>query len=130
MNRLLFIAALLGILFSFATSSALAATCGGVACTGSCIGGTYCVNQVQGAKTGDLAYFVGRFYEFTLPIAGIVGFVLILYAGFLYLSSKGDPKAVMQAQGRLSYAIGGLVLVFLAYAILGLVTFMFGLRKP
>jgi hypothetical protein len=110
-------------------------SCGGVSCNGVCVGGTangYCVPNPSGQapqQNQPAAYFVSRFYEFALPIIGILGFLLILYSGFQYLMSKGDPKAVQAAQLRLTYAIGGLILVFLAYAILSLVTYLFGINQ-
>ena len=45
-------------------------------------------------------------------------FIMLLTGGFKYLTSGGDPKAVQSAQGTLTSAILGLVLLFLIWFIL------------
>jgi hypothetical protein len=129
--RVLITATLIAISYLLVNAASVYAQCTG--CAGVCVGNSYCVEQPVGSNVpadGALAFYVGRFYQFTLPIAGIIGFILIMYSGFLYLTSKGDPKAVQSAQLRLTYAIGGLIILFLAYSVLGLITFMLNLRQP
>lgn len=53
-----------------------------------------------------------------LGFAGISFFVLMLVAGFQWLTSGGDPARLQSARNTLTYAVGGMILVALAYLIL------------
>ncbi|HNU96169.1 MAG TPA: hypothetical protein PKH95_02070 [Candidatus Magasanikbacteria bacterium] len=54
---------------------------------------------------------------------GIIFFLLIVYAGFLWMSASGAEAKVEKAKGILIAAVTGLVIVLSAYAI---VNFVFG----
>ncbi len=125
-----------GIIGSIAAPITYAQTtsyCNFTVCDGTCIGDSYCIKNppiAANAKpptTGVLGFYVSRIYKFIMPIAGIIGFLLFMYSGVQYLTSKGDPKAVMAAKLRLTYTFGGLVILFLAYAIFTTVLNLFGL---
>ena len=53
-----------------------------------------------------------------LAFGGVVVFVMFLMAGFKFITSSGDPKAVAGARNTLTYAVYGLLLLALAYLIL------------
>lgn len=53
-----------------------------------------------------------------IPFAGIVLFIMLLWGGFQYITSGGDPKKAGAARNTLTYAIVGIVLIALAYLIL------------
>ena len=53
-----------------------------------------------------------------LAIAGILLFIMLIWGGFSYITSGGDPKKVEQARNTLTYAIAGMVVVALAFMIL------------
>lgn len=55
-----------------------------------------------------------------MPILTIISFLAALYivlAGFKFVRSGGDPKAVEEARSRLVFAIVGFVVLILAVAI-------------
>jgi hypothetical protein len=97
--------------------------------------GGYTVNPPPGLKPeftapGALGFTISRFFLFTLPFVGIIGFLFFLWSGFQFLMSKGDPKALAAAQARLTYATIGLIIIFLAYSITAFITNLFGLVQP
>lgn len=49
--------------------------------------------------------------------AGILAVGLIIYGGFIYTISNGDPSKVKKAKDSILYAVIGLVVVLLAFAI-------------
>lgn len=53
-----------------------------------------------------------------IPLAGIVLFIMLIIAGFQYITSAGDPKKAGAATNTLTFAVLGLVLVALAYLII------------
>lgn len=63
-----------------------------------------------------------------LTLAGIVLFIMLLVGGFRYLTSGGDPKAKEAAQGTLTQAIAGLVILLLAFVILRFIAFITGVE--
>ncbi|MBI3443296.1 hypothetical protein HY008_01365 [Candidatus Woesebacteria bacterium] len=53
-----------------------------------------------------------------LALAGIAFFIMFIVGGFNWLTSGGNPEKVGKARNTLTYAIGGLVLIALAFLIL------------
>lgn len=60
---------------------------------------------------------VGRVLGQVISFVGIIFFILMLYAGFLWMTAAGDEKKIEQAKQILLAAIIGLVIVGAAYAI-------------
>ncbi len=53
-----------------------------------------------------------------LVFVGVVALLFIIYAGFSFVTSGGDPKKVQGARQIMTFAIIGLVIVLLSFAIL------------
>ncbi len=58
-----------------------------------------------------------------LAMLGVIFLVLVVYAGFLWMTARGEEKQVGKAKEVLSAAVIGLVLVLSAYAV---TNFVFG----
>jgi len=54
-------------------------------------------------------------------ILGAAAVVVITLAGFTYTISHGDPKVIEQAKNAIFYAVIGLIVAVLAYAIVNFV---------
>jgi hypothetical protein len=86
---------------------------------------SYAANSWSGCiKDGDVAT-IGCFSTVfqnvltaILPLMGIAAFIVILYGGFQILISQGDPKKTEQGQKTLTYAVLGLVSIFLVWFLL------------
>jgi len=70
----------------------------------------------------DLPTMVGRTVSVLLGILGLLFVALVVYAGFLYLTSNGEEANVKKAKKMLTQAVIGLVLIVSAYAITLVVT--------
>lgn len=57
-----------------------------------------------------------------LFITGLLSVVMIIYAGIRYVTANGDKSKVTSAQNTLLYAIVGLVVSIVAYALVNWVT--------
>lgn len=55
----------------------------------------------------NLAYFV----------AGMVAVIVLIFAGFLYVTSNGDPGKTKTAKNTILYAVVGIIFVITAAAI-------------
>lgn len=69
--------------------------------------------------SGDLAQEVRRYYGIAVDIGFPLGIVIIIYAGYLYITSTGNPETIGQAKQLLLGAISGLLVLLLAGLILG-----------
>lgn len=71
---------------------------------------------IQGSG-GGLTELVGRMINIVLGFLGIIFLVLMLYAGFLWMTAGGDKAGVEKAKSIIQQAVIGLVVVVAAYAI-------------
>lgn len=69
---------------------------------------------------GDNGVFT-RFVNIVLYAVGIISVVMLIYGGLRYVLSGGDNKKVSDAKNTILYAIIGLVIAILAYAIVNFV---------
>lgn len=78
--------------------------------------------------------FLGDVLKWAVGIGGGIAFLLILYAGFMIMTSAGNPERLKAGQELLTSAISGLILLifsifilkFIGVDILGLCKFGFG----
>ena len=60
-----------------------------------------------------------------LGIAAFITVIVIILSGIQFITSGGNPEAAAAARGRLTFALIGLVLIILAFAILQIVDRLF-----
>ncbi len=61
-----------------------------------------------------------------LTFAGVVGVILVIVAGYKYLTSGGDAKKLEGAQKTLTYAVIGIILVVLSFLIINFISLVTG----
>lgn len=69
----------------------------------------------------ELASLVNKIFDYIYPVAGFLSLIFIIWGGYMWMMSGGDPGKVKQAQGTLTWAILGLIFVFVIVNILGLI---------
>lgn len=57
-----------------------------------------------------------------LGFSGVIAVGVMIYGGFLFLSSSGDAGKVKRGQDAIKYGLIGLVVALLAYAIVAFVS--------
>ncbi len=82
------------------------------------VGGSSGINLTEGPDAGVLKTFVSSAYNIVLPLAIIIGLILLVVGGYTFMTSQGDPKKTMEAKERLTSAIMGLLFVLLSIGIL------------
>lgn len=70
----------------------------------------------------DLANIIGTGINVALSLVGLIFLILMVYAGYLWMTAQGDEEKTKTAQKIITAAIIGLVVVLSAYAITFLVT--------
>ena len=69
--------------------------------------------------TGGIAQYIGQIYWFATAIVGGLAVVMIIIGAVQYSSSAGNKAAIGSAKETMTSAIIGLVIVLMAYLILG-----------
>lgn len=69
------------------------------------------------ATPKPLPQLVGGIIQAALGLLGIVLVVIIIYAGFLWMTAQGDDAKVTKAKGMIANAVIGMIIIFAAYAI-------------
>ena len=73
------------------------------------------------AKTRTIDMAFANASNLIIGIIGMLAIVFIIYGGIQFALSNGNPKQVQEAKSTLTYAIGGLVLAIVAYAVVAFV---------
>jgi len=68
--------------------------------------------------SAGLGECISGIYSWSLAVVGIVAFVQIVYAGWLYLTAAGNTSKAGAAMSKISNAILGIILLFSSYLIL------------
>ena len=74
-------------------------------------------------QTGANSSTLHTILNLIFGIVGAISVLIIVIAGFRYITAAGDPKAVAQARNSILYAVVGLLVSLTAFAI---VTFVLG----
>src|SRR4030042_2014188 len=62
------------------------------------------------------------------PFISLALFVMLLYGGFMWLTSAGDPQKVAKATGTILWAVIGAVVLALIMVIMGVFEDIFGVN--
>ncbi|PIT86478.1 MAG: hypothetical protein COU33_02925 [Candidatus Magasanikbacteria bacterium CG10_big_fil_rev_8_21_14_0_10_43_6] len=81
--------------------------------------------EKAGTSEAQVENVVGTAINAALTLVGLIFLVLMVYAGYLWMTARGEEATVEKAQKIISAAIIGLVVVMSAAAITKLVTSRF-----
>lgn len=80
-----------------------------------------CTKLNNTANTNDLMGQANTIINVMIGVIGFVAVAFIIFGGFQYTTSAGDPGKVKKAKDTILYGIIGLVVAMLAYAIVNFV---------
>ena len=69
--------------------------------------------KTEFGEVKDVAGYVSAILDWVLPILGGIAFLMIVYAGYLYMTSQGNPEPVGKAKDIIIGVIIGIALLFL-----------------
>lgn len=75
------------------------------------------IGSELGGSPTNLPELVGKLINIFLSVLGIFFVVLVVYAGYLWMTDMGEGKKVEKAKTLLGQAIIGIVITLSAYAI-------------
>jgi hypothetical protein len=76
------------------------------------------VMTAVGTISTDPASFITSVFTIVLGLAGGIALILIILAGYRYMTSQGNPEAVKAANEQLTAAIVGLLFIIFSFVIL------------
>lgn len=88
-----------------------------------------CLENGDVATLACIPVIVRNIISAALAFSGLVALILIIYAGILYISSKGDQAKIDTAKKTLTYAIIGLVVIFLSFFIISIISSLTGVTQ-
>ena len=84
------------------------------------LGSTNLTDVADKANLGSatpLPVIIGNLVRVAIGMLGVVFLVLTIYAGFLYLTARGEEEKVTHAKDTLQRGVIGLIIISAAYAI-------------
>lgn len=78
------------------------------------------------ASLSCVPYLIQNIISAALAFGGVVAIFLIIWGGYKYIRSAGDPKQAEGAKQTITYAIIGLLIVFLSYFIISVIAQLTG----
>ncbi|SRR3989339_726273 len=81
-----------------------------------------------GTEFNTLGDFVSKLLPLVFVAGGLILFVMLVAAGFQYLTSAGEAKAAESAQKKITSALLGFVILFIAFWLTQLLSGLFGFK--
>ena len=83
---------------------------------------------INGKTDFKLADVVSAVISFLIPLAGIIFLFVMIWGGYDFMMSRGQPEKIKNAQAKITAGIIGFVLLVFAYVIAKLVAGIFGIE--
>jgi len=87
------------------------------------------IQYPTGTAFGSIGDVVTRLIPFVFAIAGLGLLLMLISAGFSFLTSAGDAKKLEKGKQQLTYAVTGFLVIFAAYWIVQIAGYMFGITE-
>lgn len=71
---------------------------------------------------GDFGEVFLRILGALIPVGGIILFIMIIFGGFSFITSSGDPRKTEAAKATITYAIIGIVVLASAFLIVQVIS--------
>ncbi|MCD6471259.1 hypothetical protein J7K86_01890, partial [bacterium] len=84
------------------------------------------LSNITGLKATPLPVVVGRIVRIVLGFLGLIAVIIIIYAGFVWMTSGGNPDKIAKAKKIITAGVIGLAIIVLSYAIVSFILHKFG----
>ena len=88
------------------------------------------INNPEGMTFGSgtkIGHLINRLLPFAFYLAGLILLIMLIIGGFEMLTSGGSPDKMKAAQGRITSAVIGFVIVFISYWLMRILEIVFGI---
>ncbi len=80
------------------------------------------ITQKAGSEKVDAKTFAARVIQIGFSVSGLVFLVIMVYAGFRWMTARGEEEMVNKARNTIIGAVFGLIFIVGAYAITSFIT--------
>ena len=88
-----------------------------------------CLEGRDVATLSCIPIIIQNIVQAALAFSGLVALVIIIYSGITYITSHGDPQKVESAKKTMTWAIVGLVIIFLSFFLVNLISKLTGVDQ-
>ncbi len=81
----------------------------------------FLIKPPSGGVSGMIDVKVVPLLNWAIALSALVAVVMLIYGGYTFMTSAGDPDKVTKGRNVVIASIVGMIIVFLARAIVGLV---------
>jgi hypothetical protein len=75
----------------------------------------------------DIGSLISSLIPYILVLAGLILFIFLIIGGFGLLTSGGSPDKVKAAQGKITSAVIGFVIIFISYWLVRILEIVLGI---
>jgi type IV secretory pathway VirB2 component (pilin) len=76
------------------------------------------ITRIETVSSSDLTVFIIEMLNWAINFAALLTVIMIIVAGFQYITSMGDEKKISNANRSLIFSLLGLILVFIAPSVI------------
>jgi len=91
------------------------------------VGGQQITGPLQGIN--NLSDVINKIVELVIPLAGIILLLVLIWGGYDFMMSQGQPEKIKNAQAKITTGIIGFVLLIISYIVVKLIARIFGLGE-
>jgi uncharacterized membrane protein len=87
--------------------------------------------SIKGPLVGysSIADIINNVVPFVMTLAGIILFFILMWGGFDYVMSQGQPEKLKTANAKITAAVIGFVLLVLSFLITRVLSYIFGVGQ-
>ena len=90
--------------------------------------GEFLKNFEQDTQNAGDANYISTLISYVIPLSGVCVFVLLAFASYKLMMSKGDPDKLRDAKDQITNAIIGFLFIVLSSTILVLLSHVLGIN--
>lgn len=79
------------------------------------------------AKFSNIGTILNQVLPTIMVVASLIALALLIFGALSYVTSSGEQEKVQKARKTITYSILGLVLIFLSYLMVRIVSFITGI---
>jgi hypothetical protein len=84
-------------------------------------------DPIKNPAITSLSSLVSAALPYLFAISGVILFIFLIWGGFDYLTSMGDPKQAEAGKNKITNALIGFILIFVAFWIVQIIDRVFNL---
>lgn len=81
------------------------------------------IKEETNLASGDPVNITISYIRWVLGLLGLIAVIMMIWGGFVWMTAAGNEEKVTKAKKVLKYAVTGLIIILLSWAIVAFITF-------